>query len=90
MVFTFVRLFTCMYSRQILKLGNLDTAYVFSGEVESVSCYWYDPIIMNLLSEQVFLNFCQKDKLCQSGGTLKLLLIKINFTCFGGQKLRIF
>ena len=51
---TFVRIFTCIKSRRTLKLGYLDTAYVFSGEVETLSCYWYDPIIMNLLSEQVF------------------------------------
>ena len=39
MVLTFVRLFTCMYVRQTLKLGYLDTTFLFSGEVETLSCY---------------------------------------------------
>ena len=47
-------------SRQTLKLGYLDTTYIFSGEVETLSCYWYDPIIMKLLSEQFFLELFQK------------------------------
>ena len=87
---TFVWIFTCMLSRQTLKLGYLDTTYVFSGEVETLSCYLSDPIIMKFLSEQFVLKLCQIDNLCQSWGKLKLLLMKINFTFSGGQKLRIF
>ena len=55
-----------MLSGQTLKLGNLDTTYVFSGEVETLSCYRSDPIIMKFLSEQFVLKLCQKDNLCQS------------------------
>ena len=51
---------------------------------------WSDPIIMKFLSEQFVLKLCQIDNLCQSWGKLKLLLMKINFTFSGGQKLRIF
>ena len=87
---TFVWIFTCMLSRQTLKLGYLDTTYVFSGEVETLSCYRSDPIIMKFLWEQFVLKLCQIDNLCQSWGKLKLLLMKINFTFSGGQKLRIF
>ena len=86
----FVWIFTCMLSRQTLKLGYLDITYVFSGEVESLSCYLSDAIIMKFLSEQFVLKLCQIDNLCQSWGKLKLLLMKINFTISGGQKLRIF
>ena len=86
----FVWIFTCMLSRQTLKLGYLDTTYVFSGEVEILSCYRSDAIIMKFLSEQFVLKLCQIDNLCQSWGKLKLLLMKINFTFSGGQKLRIF
>ena len=58
----------------------------FSGEVETLSCCWYGPIVMKLLSEQfLFLKLCQKDNLLQSRETLKLLLIKINFTFSGSQ-----
>ena len=78
-----------MLSRQILKLGDLDISYVFSGEVEILSCNRSDPIIMNFLSEQFVLKHCQIDNLCQSWGKLNLLLMKINFTISGGQKLRI-
>ena len=85
-----VRKFTCMLSRQTLKLGYLDTTYVFSGEVQTLSCYRSDPIIMKFLSEQFVLKLCQIDNLCQSWGKLKFLLMKINFTFSGGQKLRIF
>ena len=42
---TFVWILTCLYSPQILKLVYLDTNYVFSGVVETLSCYWSDPII---------------------------------------------
>ena len=86
----FVWIFTCMLSRQTLKLGYLDTTYVCSGEVETLSCYLSDAIIMKFLSEQFVLKLCQIDNLCQSWGKLKLLLMKINFTFSGGQKLRIF
>ena len=79
-----------MLSRQTLKLGYQDTTYVFSGEVETLSCNLSDPIIMKFLSEQFVLKLCQIDNLCQSWGKLKLLLMKINFTFSGGQKLRIF
>ena len=41
-----------MLSRQTLKLDDIDTTNVVSGEVETLSCHWYDPIIMKLLSEQ--------------------------------------
>ena len=44
-----------MLSRQTLKLGYLDTTYVFSGEVETLRCYRSDPIIMNFLSEHFVL-----------------------------------
>ena len=84
----FVWIFTCMLSRQTLKLGNLDITYVFSGEVETLSCYLSDAIIMKFLSEQFVLKLCQIDNLCQSWGKLKLLLMNINFTFSGGQKLR--
>ena len=87
---TFGWIFTCMLSRQTLKLGYLDTTYVFSGEVETLSCYRSHPIIMKFLSEKFVLKLCQIDNLCQSWGKLKLLLMKINFTFSGGQKLRIF
>ena len=90
MVWTFLQIFTCMLSRQTLKLGYLDTTYVFSGEVETLSCYRSDAMIMKFLSEQFVLKLCQMDNLCQSWGKLKLLLMKINFTFSGGQKLRIF
>ena len=90
MVWTFVWIFTCMLSRQTLKLGYLDTTYVFSGEVQTLSCYRSDAMIMKFLSEQFVLKLCQMDNLCQSWGKLKLLLMKINFTFPGGQKLRIF
>ena len=90
MVWTFFQIFTCMLSRQTLKLGYLDTTYVFSGEVETLSCYRSDAMIMKFLSEQFVLKLCQMDNLCQSWGKLKLLLMKINFTFPGGQKLRIF
>ena len=76
----FVWIFTCMLSRQTLKLDYVDTTYVFSGEVEILSCYRSDPIIMKFLSEQFVLKLCQIDNLCQSWGKLKLLLMKINFT----------
>ena len=87
---TFVWILTCMLSRQTLKLGDLNTTYVFSGEVETLSCYRSDPIIMKFLLEQFVLKLCQIDNLCQSWGKLKHLLMKINFTFSGGQKLRIF
>ena len=54
------------------------------------SCYRSDPIIMKILSEQFVLKLCQIDNLFQSWGKLKLLLMKINLTFSGGQKLRIF
>ena len=38
----------------------------------------------------IFLKLCQKDNLLQSRETLKLLLIKINFTFAGSQQLLIF
>ena len=38
----------------------------------------------------IFLKLCQKDNLLQSRETLKLLLIKINFTFSGSQQLLIF
>ena len=75
----FVWIFTCMLSRQTLKLGYVDTTYVFSGEVETLSCYRSDAIIMKFLSEQFVLKLCQIDNLCQSWGKLKLLLMKIIF-----------
>ena len=79
-----------MLSRQTSKLGYLDISYVFSGEVETLSCYRSNPIIMNFLSEQFVLKLCQIDNLCcQSWSKLKLLLMKINLTISGGQKLRI-
>ena len=63
----------------------------FSGGVETLSCYWYGTIVLKLLSEQfLFLKLCQKDNLLQSRETLKLLLIKINFTFSGSQQLLIF
>ena len=37
-----------------------------------------------------FLKLCQKDNLLQSRETLKLLLIKINFTFSGRQQLLFF
>ena len=86
----FVWIFTCMLSRQILKLVYVDTTYVFSGEVETLSCNRSDAIIMKFLSEQFVLKLCQIDNLCQSRGKLKLLFMKINFIFSGGQKLRLF
>ena len=68
----------------------LPVTYVFSGEVETLSCYLSDAIIMTCLSEQFVLKLCQIDNLCQSWGKLKLLLMQINLTFSGGQKLRIF
>ena len=44
----------------------LDTTYVFSGEVETLSCYRSDAMIMKFLSEQFVLKLCQMDNLCQS------------------------
>ena len=41
------------------KLGYLDTAYIFSGEVETLSWYLSDAIIMKFLSEQLVLKLCQ-------------------------------
>ena len=41
-----------MLFRQSLKLSYLDTTYVFSGEVETLSCYWYDPVIIKLLRDK--------------------------------------
>ena len=38
----------------------------------------------------ILLKLCQKDNLLQSRETLKLLLIKINFTFSGSQQLLIF
>ena len=87
---TFIWIFTCMLSRRTLKLGYLDTNYVFSGEVDTLSCYRSDPIIMKFLSEQFVLKLCQIYNLCQSWGKLKLLLMKINFTFSEGQKIQIF
>ena len=55
-----------MLSRQTLKQGYLDTTYVFSGEVETLSCYRSDAMIMKFLSEQFVLKHCQMDNLCQS------------------------
>ena len=55
-----------MLSRQTLKLRYLDTTYVFSGEVVTLSCYRSDAIIMKFLSEQFVLKLCQIDNLCQS------------------------
>ena len=55
----------------------------------NLSCYRSDPIIMKILSEQFVLKLCQIDNLCQSWGKLKLLLMTINLTFSGGQKLRI-
>ena len=37
----------------------------------------------------IFLKLCQKDNLLQSRETLKLLLIKVNFTFSGSQQLLI-
>ena len=71
-------------------LPRYDTTYVFSAEVETLSCYRSDPIIMKFLLEQFVLKLCLIDNLCQSWGKLKLLLMRINFTFSGGQKLRIF
>ena len=87
---TFIWIFTCMLSRQTLKLDYVDTTYVFSGEVETLSCYRSDPIILKFLSEQFDLKLCQIDNLCQSWGKLKLSLMNINLTFSGGQKLQIF
>ena len=56
----------------------------------NLSCYRSDPIIMKILSEQFVLKLYQIDNLCQSWGKLKLLLMTINLTFSGGQKLRIF
>ena len=67
-----------------MKLGYLDTTYVFSGEVKTLSCYllvWsnhYETFVRT-----IFLKLCQRDNLLQSRETLKLLLIKINFTFSG-------
>ena len=55
-----------MLSRQTLKVGYLDTTYVFSGEVETLAYDWSDPIIMKFLSEQFVLKLSQIDNLCQS------------------------
>ena len=90
MVWTFFQIFTCMLSRQTLELGYLDTTYVFSGEVQTLSCYRSDAMIMKFLSEQFVLKLWQMDNPYQSWGKLKLLLMKINFTFPGGQKLQIF
>ena len=53
-----------MLSRQTLNLGYLDTTYVFAGDVETLSYYRSDPIIMKFLSEQFVLKLCQIDNLC--------------------------
>ena len=55
-----------MLSRQSLKRGYLDTTYVFSGEVDTLSCYRSDALIMKFLSEQFVMKLCQIDNLCQS------------------------
>ena len=55
-----------MLSRQTLKMGYVDTTYVFSGVDETLSCYRSYAIIMNFLSEQFVLKLCQIDNLCQS------------------------
>ena len=47
-------------------LPRYDTTYVFSAEVETLSCYWSDPIIIKFLLEQFVLKLCQIDNLCQS------------------------
>ena len=63
-----------MLSRQTLKLGYLDTTYVFSGKVETLSCYLSDPIIMIFLSEQFVLKLCQQRlKLCHVTGLIQSL-----------------
>ena len=48
------------------RLPRYDTNYVFSAEVETLSCYRSDPIIMKYLLEQFVLKLCQIDNLCQS------------------------
>ena len=53
-----------MLSRKTLKLGYLDTTYVFSGEFEALSCYRSDPIFMKFFLEQFVLKLCQIDNLC--------------------------
>ena len=58
-----------------------------------VWCNHYEIFVRTICSEtseQLVLKLCQIDNLCQSLGKLKLLLMKINFTFSGGQKLRIF
>ena len=60
-----IHLWSLMLSRQTLKQGDLDITYVFSEEVETLSCYRSDPIIMKFLSEQFVLKLCQIDNLCQ-------------------------
>ena len=50
-----------------------------------VPSYCYETFVRT-----IFLKLCQKDNLVQSRETLKLLLIKINFTFSGSQQLLIF
>ena len=64
-----------MISQQTLKLGDVDTSYVVSGEVETLSCHWYDPIIMKPLSDQFFSNLVRMIILINPRETFKLLLI---------------
>ena len=61
----------------------------FSGEVETLSCYWYGPIVMKNLSEH-FSETLSERYLLQSRETLKRLLIKINFTFSVSQQILIF
>ena len=79
-----------MYSRPNFETGYLDTTYHFLERLKLCHVTGYGPIVMKLLSEHFFLKLCQKDNHLQSRETLKLLLIKINFTFSGSQQLLIF
>ena len=50
-----------------------------------VRSYRYETFV-----KTIFLKLCQKENLPQSRKTMKLLLIKINFTFSGSQQLLIF
>ena len=53
----FVWIFTCMLSRQTLKLGYLDTTYVFSGEVETCHVTALIQSLWKFCQNNLFWNF---------------------------------
>ena len=104
MIKLLLNVYTCLHSNgldfcQIIYLHVRSTNFETRLPRYNFSIFWrsWNFVMLLIWSNHyesfvgtIFLKLCQKDNLCQSGETLKLLLIQIKFTFSGGQKLRIF